>query len=364
MSHQIFNERPKRKIIKWMIGLLLAFVVIAGGGALYVQSALKPAEKHSGEEVEVVIPRGSSAASIGQILEQKKLIKNKDIFRFYVRVKNISGFQAGTYVFSPSMSAHQMIDMMKSGDVTRTPKVQLTIPEGRQLSEIAEVFEKHTSYTKEQVMEKVQSKEFVEEMKKNYPKTITNEVDKKDIKYALEGYLYPATYSFYNEDVSLDEMLATMIGKTDEVIKKYEEEMKEKAYTPHQLLTMASLIEEEATEKVDREKIASVFYNRIDENMPLQTDPTVLYALGAHKDRVLYRDLEVDSPYNTYKVKGITPGPISNAGEMSIKATLKPAETDYLYFLATPEGEVIFTRTLKEHNKQKNIHITGKRDTD
>jgi UPF0755 protein len=120
---------------------------------------------------------------------------------------------------------------------------------------------------------------------------------------------------------------------------------------------MASLIEEEATAKTDREKIASVFYNRLRVGMPLQTDPTVLYALGKHKDRVYYKDLKVNSPYNTYIHNGLPPGPIANAGEMSIRAALQPAETDYMYFLATPNGEVIFTKTLKEHNREKAKYI-------
>ena len=122
---------------------------------------------------------------------------------------------------------------------------------------------------------------------------------------------------------------------------------------------MASLVEEEATEKVDRAKIASVFYNRLDKGMPLQTDPTVLYAKGEHKDRVFYKDLEIDSPYNTYKVKGLPPGPIANAGEMSIKAVLEPEKTKYLYVLATPEGEVLYSKTLDEHNVKKAEHITN-----
>jgi UPF0755 protein len=123
---------------------------------------------------------------------------------------------------------------------------------------------------------------------------------------------------------------------------------------------MASLIEEEATKSVDRNKISSVFYNRIEKKMPLQTDPTVLYALGEHKDRVYYKDLEVKSPYNTYKVKGLPPGPIANPGDQSMKAALEPEKTDFLYFLATKKGEVIFTKTLAEHNKAKAEHISNK----
>jgi UPF0755 protein len=124
---------------------------------------------------------------------------------------------------------------------------------------------------------------------------------------------------------------------------------------------MASLVEEEATDQTDRKKIASVFYNRLEKGMRLQTDPTVLYSLGSHKDRVLYKDLEVDSPYNTYKVKGLTPGPIASAGKESIEAALSPEQTDYVYFLATESGEVIFTKTLEEHNKEKEKHITEER---
>ena len=129
--------------------------------------------------------------------------------------------------------------------------------------------------------------------------------------------------------------------------------------TPQELLTMASLIEAEATMQTDRESISSVFYNRLNVGMPLQTDPTVLYALGEHKERTLYEHLEVDSPYNTKKHQGLTPGPIANAGLSSIKAELKPAETEYYYFLATPDGEVLFNETLEEHNIDKNEHISS-----
>lgn len=115
----------------------------------------------------------------------------------------------------------------------------------------------------------------------------------------------------------------------------------------------------EATEKTDRSKISSVFYNRLKKDMPLQTDPTVLYALGEHKSRVYYKDLKVKSPYNTYTNKGLPPGPIANAGESSWKAALHPEKTDFVYFLAKKNGEVVFTKTLNEHNKAKAKYITG-----
>jgi UPF0755 protein len=155
-------------------------------------------------------------------------------------------------------------------------------------------------------------------------------------------------------------MVEVMLQKTQNVLGNYDEVRKKKNLTIHQLLTMSSLIEQEATAKADRKLIASVFYNRIDKGMPLQTDPTILYAQGKHKDKVLYSDLEVSSPYNTYQHTGLPPGPISNAGEISIDAALNPDKTDYYYFLAKPDGSIIFSKTLDEHNREKAKYISSK----
>jgi UPF0755 protein len=192
-----------------------------------------------------------------------------------------------------------------------------------------------------------------------FPDLLTTDILNPNIKYPLEGYLFPATYPFYKPNPTVEEMVVTMLEQTRKVITPYLAELSKEEFTAHQLLTMSSLIEEEATQKADRKDISSVFYNRIEQEMPLQTDPTVLYAQGKHKERVLYEDLEVDSPYNTYKHKGLPPGPIANAGKDSIEAAINPSETKYLYFLATSGGDVIFTKTLDEHNAAKAEHITN-----
>jgi len=360
LSQQTFlppnRSRKKRVIFITIIVLLL----LVGGAFFYAQSRLTPVDRNSNKKVNVTIPQGSSVQSIGTVLKKEDLIKSKSAFRYYVKLTHVSGFQAGTYLFSPSMSLGEMVEKMEKGEVSKQPDIRVTIPEGRQLVEIADIIAKNTKFTKDEVMKKLDDKAFVNKMKEKYPDVVTDEVMQKDIKHPLEGYLYPVTYDFYDKNVSLDEILDKMVGKTNNVLVQYSGQMKKKKFSAHKLLTMSSLIEEEATAKVDREKIASVFYNRLEKNMPLQTDPTVLYALGEHKDRVFYKHLEVDSPYNTYKVKGLPPGPIASSGLMSIKAALHPANTDYLYFLATPEGKVIFTKTLEEHNKEKAKHITGK----
>ncbi|MEK4383077.1 endolytic transglycosylase MltG [Aeribacillus sp. FSL K6-2848] len=349
---------------KTVLTVLIAFVVIfagvIGGGYLYVRSALKPVDPDNKEPVKVQIPIGSSVSQIASILEKNDIIKSAIVFKYYVKFKNESGFQAGNYQFNQSMTIQEIVERLKKGELMGEAAIKLTIPEGLQLSEIADIIAKHTPYSKKEIMNQLTNQQFIKQMQKKYPNTITDDIFNRRIKYALEGYLYPATYSFYEESPPLSEIIETMIKKTDEMLVPYRNKMKELSLSTHQFLTLASLVEEEATEKANREKIASVFYNRLEKNMPLQTDPTVLYSLGKHKERVYYKDLEVNSPYNTYKNKGLPPGPIANAGKQSLDAVANPADTNYFYFLATKEGEVIFTKTLDEHNKEKAKHITEK----
>lgn len=217
-----------------------------------------------------------------------------------------------------------------------------------------------TDQDPKEIFKKLNSEKFVNSMQERFPELLTSEIENKNVLYPLEGYLFPATYDFYEEKPSLEAVVIEMLKKTEETLQAYETQMNKKDYSVHQMLTFASLVEEEATAQVDRGKIASVFYNRIKKDMPLQTDPTVLYAKGSHKSKVLYKDLEVKSPYNTYKNKGLPPGPIANAGTTSIDAVLKPEKTDFLYFLATPEGEVLYSKTLEDHNNKKAEHITNK----
>ena len=346
-----------RKIVLISLAVFIALVIItATVGYFYISSSLKPVDTDSKENVKVEIPIGSGVTTISNILEDNGIIKNAQIFKYYIKFNNEAGFQAGTYSLSPSMTLDEIIDIIKSGKVA--PIYTIPVPEGRDLEEIADVIAEKLDVKSKEVLKVMNDKKFIKSMMDTYPDLLTDEILAEDIRYPLEGYLYPATYSIYEEEPAIESVISLMIKKTNEVIAKYEEAMGED-WTAHELLTMASLIEEEATEQADRDKISAVFQNRLKIDMPLQTDPTVLYALGEHKDRVMYKDLKVDSPYNLYIHKGLTPGPISNAGETSISAALNPADIKDLYFLATPSGEVLFNETLEEHNKDKAEHITN-----
>lgn len=362
---KIAERRNEAKTIRRIVGmtilvLAVLIVVVSLTSYFYIKSSLKPVDADSKKEIVVDIPIGSSVTYIAQTLQDNGLVKNARVFKYYVKFKNESEFMAGEYHMNPSMTIQEIIDSLKTGKIMQEPIFSMTIPEGRQLDEIASVIADKTKQPKDKVFKSLNDEKFIQSLMDKYPTILTTEVWAKDIKYPLEGYLFPATYAFYKESPSLEEIVSVMLDKTQSVVDKYRQDIEREDLTVHQFLTMSSLIEEEATEKADRDKIASVFYNRIKEDMPLQTDPTVLYSQGKHKERVTYKDLEVDSPYNTYKNKGLTPGPISNAGTMSMEAALHPAKTDYLYFLAAGDGTVYFSSTLEEHNSLKAKYITNK----
>jgi UPF0755 protein len=360
LEHQK-EAKVVRKIVVIISSLLLLFILlVSGGGYWYIDSALKPVDSNSKKFKQVDIPIGSSVTGIGETLESHGIIKSAKVFKYYVKLKNEGGFMAGEYQLSPSMDVPEIVGRLKTGKVLAQASFKITIPEGKQLKEIAAIMAKATKQKENDVFNKLNDQEFIKALMVKYPDILTEEILNSSVKYPLEGYLYPATYPFYKKNPSIDEMVAAMLTKTRTVLSGYAEISEKKNLSVHQLLTMASLVEEEATEKADRKMIASVFYNRIKKGMMLQTDPTVLYAQGRHKARVLYKDLEVDSPYNTYQNTGLPPGPIANSGKASIEASLNPNNTDFYYFLATADGDVIFTKTLEEHNKEKAKHITSK----
>ncbi|EDL63329.1 endolytic transglycosylase MltG [Bacillus sp. SG-1] len=362
---KLIERKEEAKVIRKIVGIIVLslFIIIGGtavGGYMYVKSALQPVDEDNNKSVNVEIPIGSGVTSIGNILEENGIIKNAFIFKYYVKFNNESGFQAGNYDLTPAMTLDEIITSLKTGKVMLKAEFKITIPEGLQLDQIAERIAKETPYATEEVLKKLDDRSYIEELIAKYPDLLKEEeIMAEAVKHPLEGYLYPSTYPFYEEEPSLEAIIEKMVSQTQDVLTQYETSRVEQDLTVHELLTMSSLVEEEATEKADRGKISSVFYNRLEEGMPLQTDPTVLYALGEHKSRTLYKDLEVESPYNTYKHTGLPPGPIANAGLSSIEAALKPDNTEYYYFLASQEGTVYYSETLDEHNEKKAEYITS-----
>lgn len=354
------------------IVLALVIVLIIGivSAFLYIRSGLQPVDEDSTETVELTINQGYSAGDIGDILEEQGIVKNGTMFELYLRLNSISSYQAGTYQMSPAMDFEQIARTLESGTVYEEVMHRVTIPEGYSIEEISVQLENNLPVSGEEFLELMNDDEFMQELIAEYPEMLTDEILAEDIKYPLEGYLYPATYDITTEEPDLKQLVRNMLDATQqnsyslftsvpEYTIDYEGESMELTF--HQFLTFSSLIEEEATSLADRSRIASVFLNRMAENpaMPLQTDPTVLYALGQHQEVVLYEDLEVEDPYNTYLHKGLTPGPIAAPGQESLQSTMNPSDTNYYYFLADSEGNNYFAETYEEHLENREQYINN-----
>lgn len=356
MFNRMKEKKKEVKVVRRIVLIIVLLLVIGGGIAgitiyNHVEKALQPVDPKSEDTVNVEIPIGSSLDTIARVLEKNGIIRDDKIFKYYVKFNNETNFQAGSYALTRSMTLDEIIQSLKTGKVYREPVFKMTVPEGLTLDQIGKVVEKKTPYSAEEFMKLVTDDAYIDELMAKFPDLLTDEIKGENIRYALEGYLFPATYAFYEEKPSLKSIVEEMLSTTASNVSPYTEILAEQEKSVHWLLTFASLLEEEATQSADRQTIASVFYNRMTEGMPLQTDPTVLYALGEHKDRVLYDDLEVDNPYNTYKHTGLPPGPIANAGKSSIEAVLDPSDTKYLFFLADTEGNNHFAETYDEHLK-------------
>ncbi|GGH85696.1 UPF0755 protein [Pullulanibacillus pueri] len=358
---QVLRERAEEaRLVRRIVFIVVcSLVILFVGGATftyyYISHSLAPVSSTEKKKVVVNIPSGSSTEDISKILESKGVIRNSTIFHYYVKYKNKNNFQAGVYQLSPGMTIDDIIGKIESGDVYTNAALKLAIPEGYKVSDITKRIAEKTKLTEKEINKKLNDRNYIKEhYMKKYP-FLTDAILNKQIKSPLEGYLFPATYNFDKKNPDLDTIIDKMLSKTQTILEKYNSQIQNNSLgSVHKILSMASIVEREAEKDDDRKKVAAVFYNRLDSGMKLQSDITVLYALGKTKAKVYQKDTEIDSPYNTYVQKGLPVGPINNPSESSIAAVLEPAHTKALFFYARPNGEILFTDTLAEHNKVVN----------
>ena len=321
-----------------MVGLAVVIVSVLGAG-ITVQRTIDPPGE-AGDEVALTIPPGSSTARIAAILDEKGVVESARSFRIYTRLKNAGPFQAGDYTLRKRATFGEIVEALSRG-----PEIiqdRLTVPEGLTLEQIAERVGKLPGRSAEKFLAAAKSGEI----------RSTLQPDSVD---TLEGLLFPDTYMLDRGDDE-KEILQRMVSTFDTVAA--EEGIDQAAeggrVSPYEAIVIASLVEREARVPEDRGPIARVIYNRLERDMLLQIDATVIYALGEHKTRVLFRDLEVDSPYNTYKVKGLPPTPIAAPGRAALAAAADPPNNDFLYYVfVESDGTHAFARTGAEH--QANI---------
>ncbi|MGX7130245.1 endolytic transglycosylase MltG [Enterococcus wangshanyuanii] len=357
------EDRIVGRIVLIVASVLLLVIAIFGFTFYkYVTTGLEPLNKKDSKLVQVHIPEDSSNKKIANILEESKVIKSGMVFNYYAKFKNLTDFQAGYYQMSPDMTLDEIGALLREGgtaEPTQLADGKVTIPEGFDIDKIGDAIEKNTDFKKDQFIELMKNQEFFDAMNQKYPELLGSAGEAADVRYRLEGYLFPATYDYY-KDAKIEDFVEQMIAKTNSVMEAYLPMVHAKGMTIQQVLTLASLVEKEGVKEDDRKKIAQVFFNRISANMPLQSDISILYALGEHKELVTYQDLEVDSPYNLYKNTGYGPGPLDSPSEQAINAVLNPTPNNYLYFVADiSTGNVYFAETYEEHQEYVEKYVNN-----
>ena len=326
-------------MIKRIFILLLAVGVAMAGAGWWVRNRLTtPYAAFSGSEVFVELPPGSSVASIANRLVAAGVLPDAITFRLAARYTGADRrLQAGEYRFAGSSTPLAVLDRLAAGDVYTHP---LTFREGLTMFEMAETFEQSGLGTAKDFLAAAREPGLV----------ATRDARAK----SLEGYLFPDTYAMPRSS-DAEDLIRAMLARFDKVFDStLRAEAAHRAMSTRDVLTLASIIEKETGRADERTKVAAVYHNRLKIGMPLQCDPTVIYALmlsGRWNGNLRKADLQLNSPYNTYVVRGLPPGPIASPGRASIEAALRPADVDYLYFVSRNDGSHVFATTLAEHNR-------------
>ena len=340
---------------------MLVFLVIAGVFSISIGLLFNHYSSSVGgssQNIEVNIESGATNVRIAEILKEKDLIKSTTFFKIYLKLFNIINLKAGKYNLNKEMPLKDIIDTLQEGNNYNEDEISLTFQEGINMRKIASIIENGTNNSADDVYKLLKDESYLKGLIEDYW-FITDEILNKNIYYSLEGYLYPDTYRFTNKDVTVSEIFSKLLKKMDSVLTPLKDKIEKSEFTPHQLLTLASIAELEVRNSGDyREKVISVFVNRLHSSMSLGSDVTTRYAIKLDEKRALTK-AEYDS-INAYNTRSSTmigklpAGPIAMVSESSIKASINYKETDYLYFIANINtGETFFYSNSRDFERKK-----------
>ena len=371
------KKKKKSRLKRFFVTVFVLLILLGVGGFFgyrYVESALQPVDANSKQYVTVQIPEGANLQQIGDTLENSGLVKHGFIFSLYAKYKDYNDLKSGYYNLQKSMSTDDIIKELQKGG---TPKAQevalanLTIPEGYTLDQIAQTVgqlqgEFKEPLTADAFLAKVQDETFISQLVAKYPTLLESLPTKESgVRYRLEGYLFPATYSI-KESTTVESLIDEMVAAMDQNLSAHYAAIKEKNLTVNELLTIASLVEKEGLKTDDRKLIAGVFYNRLNLGMPLQSNIAILYAEGKLGQNISLADdaaidTTINSPYNDYTNLGLMPGPVDSPSLDAIEASINQTKSDNLYFVANvQDGKVYFATTREEHDRNVAEHVNSK----
>ncbi|MFW5908796.1 MAG: endolytic transglycosylase MltG, partial [Desulfosalsimonas sp.] len=317
--------------------LFLAAVLAAGGFfAMHMADyARSPANKEITRTVEIVVKPGDNFRAVADKLLEKEIIRHPLKFRILADYqKSTTKIKAGEYRISGAMSPKEILGQLAEGRVLLH---RLTVAEGLNIYQVAQKAEHAALCEKNEFINAATNPDLADEM------GIAADT--------VEGYLYPETY-FFQRPISAENIIRTMVKRFwDVFLEQWEERAKELGFSVHEIVTLASIIEKETGIGGERKLVSSVFHNRLEKGMRLDSDPTVIYGIENFDGNITRKNLRTSTPYNTYTFRGMPPGPIANPGRAALEAALYPADTDYLYFVAKPDKSHHFSTSLSEHNQ-------------
>ena len=373
------NNRRAGRIARNIIVFLILIISLAGFfGYRYVSDAVGAKDVKSTKFISVEIPENSGSSYIGQLLESAGVIKSGKVFNYYTKFKNISNLKSGYYNLQPSMTMDEIIEALqkKGSDKPQEPSLgTVLVKEGYTIEQIAKAIEVNSSAKKgkhsstglkaKDFLKLMKDDVFLTKMKAKYPTLLANLPKDTDAKYVLEGYLFPATYNIH-DDTTVESLAEEMLSTMDTYLSPYYATISSSNHNVNEILTLASLVEKEGATDDDRKNIASVFYNRLDSDMALQSNIAVLYALGKLGQETTLKedvtiDTNIDSLYNDYVHKGLMPGPVDSPSLSAIEAVINPSSTKYMYFVAdVSTGNVYFAESYEEHQHNVETYINRK----
>lgn len=330
---------------------VLIFSVILFGYSVYRYELSKVSND---SELKTVVIKPGSIDSIANTLYKEDLIRNKFVFKLYVKISGKSNLKAATYSFSEDMGARKIVDILYKGSGVNTEQIKITFKEGLNIRQIAKVIVENTNNTEAMVYDVLKDKEYLNELIDEYW-FIENVILDDRIYYSLEGYLYPSTYYFSSKDVLVEDIFKVMLDETKKQLEPYKNELTNNNMSIHEILTLASLVELEGVTEEDRKGIAGVFFNRLEDDISLGSDVTTYYGVKVNMgERDLYSsEVKECNNYNTRCVtfSGLPVSPICNSSIESIKAVIYPDKNNYYYFVADKNKKVYFSKNINEHNK-------------
>ena len=324
-----------------LLFLLIAILLVTGSAGLWYSSYLTTKSPGSGEVV-VLIPKGAGVRGIGALLAANGLLEDDIRYLGFVYFSGLrTKLKAGEYSIPRGLTPPAVLELLAKGSTLRH---HVTIPEGMTAEQIAALFEKDGWINRERFLTLVAVGNYL----RQFGLDVTN----------LEGYLFPETYTLVRHEANEESVIRMMVDRFRQVWKELEVPDNIQL-NQHQLLTLASVVEKETGVASERPLIARVFYNRLAKKMRLQSDPTVIYGIRDFNGNITRADLKRETPYNTYVIPALPPGPICNPGRASLEAVLRPVDSDALYFVSKNDGTHVFSSNLADHNRAVQIYQRG-----